>query len=489
MEKCKFCQAELEENSTVCPVCGKDNAAEEENVELSAGAEPAVEEEAAAQEAPAEEAPAEEVPAEEVPAEEKKSPVKAALAVISVLAVVALLVALVIGGSKKESPQPVEETSEAVEETVEATIPADGNPDDETCKGTYSADDEAVIAAHDLVIATAGENELTLGQLQVYYWMEVRNFLNNYGAYAAYFGMDIQQPLETQSCGVTDIPMTWQQYFLGAALNSWHTYSAMTAEAQKAGFAMQPEYQQIMDNLVTDLENGAKQNNLGSAEDVLHKSLGNAVTLEDYRAFMERYYHGYGYFSDMQKDYEPTEEMLEAFFQEHKGEYEDAGLTQEDIYVNVRHILVMPQAAEGAEEADEAAWTEAEKKAEEVYKQWKDGEKTEDSFAALAAEHSQDPGSQNNGGLYTDVARGQMVEAFDAWCFDPERQVGDHGIVKTNYGYHIMFFSGSRPVWVERARNDYLQEKTNEVLGAAVAKYPMTVQYSQILLGRVDMNA
>ena len=30
MEKCKFCQAELEENVTLCPACGKDNAEAEE---------------------------------------------------------------------------------------------------------------------------------------------------------------------------------------------------------------------------------------------------------------------------------------------------------------------------------------------------------------------------------------------------------------------------------------------------------------------------
>ena len=33
-----------------------------------------------------------------------------------------------------------------------------------------------------------------------------------------------------------------------------------------------------------------------------------------------------------------------------------------------------------------------------------------------------------------------MVDAFDKWCFDEARQPGDHGIVKTSYGYHIMYF-------------------------------------------------
>ena len=29
MKKCKYCQADLEENTTLCPSCGRDNAAEE----------------------------------------------------------------------------------------------------------------------------------------------------------------------------------------------------------------------------------------------------------------------------------------------------------------------------------------------------------------------------------------------------------------------------------------------------------------------------
>ncbi len=482
MENCKFCGAELKEDSTICPACGKDNAVTEE-----------IEKEAV----PVEETPVEAaVPAaeetDEVPETkeaEKKSPVKAALAVISVLAVVALLVAMIVGGSKKTVPDATpEDVLEELAETVEATIPADGNPDDETCKGSYTAEDDAVIAAHDVVIATAGENQLTLGQLQVHYWMEVRNFLNNYGAYAAYFGLDYQQPLDTQMCGVTDTPMTWQQYFLGAALSAWHTQSSMASEAVKAGFELKPEFQQFIDGTEEELDDGAKQNGLESADDLLHRSLGGAVTVDDYKQFITRYYYTVDYINHIQEENEPTEEMLEAFFKEHQNEYEDNGLTQEDVYVNVRHILVIPAVPEGAEEADEAAWAEAEKKAQEIYQQWQDGEMTEDSFAALAGEHSEDPGSKDNGGLYTDVSQGQMVETFDAWCFDPARQIGDHGIVKTNYGYHIMFFSGSRPLWVDYARSDFLQEKSDELIKSALEKYPQTVNYSDILLSKVNLG-
>ena len=60
----------------------------------------------------------------------------------------------------------------------------------------------------------------------------------------------------------------------------------------------------------------------------------------------------------------------------------------------------------------------------------------------MAEEHSEDPGSASNGGLYENVHKGQMVAEFNDWCFDPARAVGDYEVVKTDYGYHLIYFSG-----------------------------------------------
>ena len=68
------------------------------------------------------------------------------------------------------------------------------------------------------------------------------------------------------------------------------------------------------------------------------------------------------------------------------------------------------------------------------------GDKTEESFAALATEKTEDTGSQSTGGLYERVYKGQMVKAFENWCFDAARKAGDTGIVESDYGYHVMYF-------------------------------------------------
>ena len=113
---------------------------------------------------------------------------------------------------------------------------------------------------------------------------------------------------------------------------------------------------------------------------------------------------------------------------------------------NVRHILAAFEGGSYDSNTGVTTYTDDEKAAakaaaEEIYNEWKNGAATEDSFAALANEKSDD-GDGTTGGLYVDVYPGQMVAAFEDWCFD-DRKVGDTGIVETEYGYHIMFYAGN----------------------------------------------
>lgn len=462
MKTCKFCNAELPEGTTVCPSCGKDNA---EKQTLSAG--------------------------------------KTALAIAAVAAVLILSAAVLFGMQSKaqsteENTITLEETVDASEETVAPTetvpptIPADGNPDDVTCKGTYTAEDEAVVAARDKVVATAGEHELTLSQLQVYYWMEVRNFMSQYGAYAAYFGLDINQSLDTQICTMMEGNPTWQQFFLSNALNSWHNYRAVSAEADLNGFQMEELQTQALENAAAELDEAAKANGYESGIDMVHASLGAAAELEDYTYFMELYYKANGYYNQLSKQFAPTQEELEAYYEEHAEGYAASGITKDSRSVNVRHILIYPEGADGSniftEEFSEDAWAAGEASAQALLEQFLAGEQTEEAFAALANEHSQDPGSNQNGGLYEGVTEGEMVQAFNDWCFDASRQPGDTGIVKTEYGYHVMYFCGSTSLWQQYVESDYISEKTSALADEIVAQFPLTVQYGDILLALSELR-
>lgn len=490
MEKCKYCGAELEENARFCTECGKEIGEESLQQNIS---DPTCDADNA-QQMTAQEAA--EVSADAIvealeTAKKKKTPVaKIALAVISVVVVLAVLVGIVLSGKTPADTQNQLEQPDA-EETTEATIPADGNPDDVTCKGTYTADDAAVIAARDVVVATCGAHELTVGQLQAAYWMEVSNFLNAYGSYASYYGLDYTQPLDTQLCYLTEQQMTWQQFFLEAALNSWLQYNALTDEAVAKGFQPSEEMLEFLDNAESNLAETAADNGYENVEDMIHKILGNAATVQDYMDYVQNYYWSYEYYNFLVESAQPTEEDLENYFAANEDTYAQNGITKDSVSVDVRHILIYPEGADSAtvrtEEFSEESWAAGKENAETILNEWLAGDKTEESFAALAQQHSGDPGSAANGGLYTGVTEGQMVQSFNDWCFDASRQIGDYGIVQTEYGYHIMYFCGSNPLWRDHAQADYVNEMSNQAVTEICEAVSLNVDYSKILLALVTI--
>ena len=102
--------------------------------------------------------------------------------------------------------------------------------------------------------------------------------------------------------------------------------------------------------------------------------------------------------------------------------------------INSRHILFATDTY-GSEEAALA-------KAEEILAQWESGEKTAASFGKLAFQYTDDMGSLYTYGLYENTYKDSFVAEYDAWIFDESREVGDTAIVKTDYGYHIIYFEG-----------------------------------------------
>ena len=114
--------------------------------------------------------------------------------------------------------------------------------------------------------------------------------------------------------------------------------------------------------------------------------------------------------------------------------------------VNVRHIL---KAFTGGTTDENGNTVYPKESMEKAYAEitalqelWVTNGKTVENFIELAELNSDDGGSAMNGGLYEDVYPGQMVPAFNNWCFDEARQTGDYTVVETEYGYHLMYFVG-----------------------------------------------
>ena len=461
---CKYCNAELTEETSVCPVCGKEqNEAEETTLEVVEN----TAEEVAEVEQTTEETVASTETEETAETENKETvkatPGKITAAVIAIVLVAALLISLLAGGfSGGKGAAPTEGTVAA---TVPVEVPSNGDSTSALCKETYTVSDEDAIAARDTVVATMGDKVLTNGELQAYYWMEVSLFLQEYGSYAEYIGLDLYTPFDKQVTEMGETPMSWQQFFLDSAIYTWKTYQSMEMESEAVNFEMPEERRAELEALPDGLKQTAADAGMTSVDELVAQNIGGGATLEDYVNYVQTYYQGMSYYYDLYEALNPSDAEVEAYFDENAEYYAEGNITKDAKYVDVRHVLLQPEGGERGEDGypvfTDEAWEACRQKAEEIYNQWQAGDKSEDSFAQLAKDNSED-GNAATGGLYENVYKGQMVAEFESWCFDDARQVGDHGLVKTAYGYHIMFFSGSRPVQYANVRHVLLQPEGGE---------------------------
>ena len=148
--------------------------------------------------------------------------------------------------------------------------------------------------------------------------------------------------------------------------------------------------------------------------------------------------------------------------------------------VNVRHILVKFEGGTTDSTTGTTTYSDEEKnaakeKAEEILDEWMSGDATEDSFAALANEKSDD-GDGTTGGLYENVYPGQMVSSFNDWCFDASRQSGNTGIIESEYGYHVMYFVGKSSTTYRdyQIESELRSTDAQEWYDATVEAVPMT---------------
>lgn len=467
---CKKCGQPLDEGQTLCPSCGEDNKVKKPRKKLSK---------------------------------------KAKISIIAISVVVALLLSVVGVGLYLINPWQTEIGQRKVYVTSE-----------------YWSN-----AARDTVVATMGEYELTNSRLQVFYWIQIVNMINRYieqyGSYASYYiPFNWEASLSDQIYNEKD-GMTWEQYFLGAAINSWHNYQALADAAQKAGFQLSKEDREYLAGLRGAVEKQAKEEKFESVDALLQANLGTTVTYADYYYYEELYRISDSYYNELVSKLAFTDGEMEEYFKENEEALKQYGVTKdsgnlvdfrnilikpvpiqdddgndilddicweeckykaeaimegikyteltEDLFaslaeikstdkysadkgglyqyigkndlamVDVRHILVMPKGGTKDDSGNitysEAEWEACRIAAQALLDQYLAGEQTEKAFGELANAHSEDQnGKVTNGGLYADVELGDMVQPFEDWIFDSARTPGETGLVKTPYGYHVMYF-------------------------------------------------
>ena len=166
----------------------------------------------------------------------------------------------------------------------------------------------------------------------------------------------------------------------------------------------------------------------------------------------------------------PPEEIA-AYYAAHSSEYEQGEQVQ------AQHILIRLDADAGAAEQEKAR-----KSIAMIQERLKKG----DSFADLAAQYSEDPGSKNKGGNLGYFGRGQLVKEFEDACFATKPgEISEP--VRTGFGWHLVHVldrKAPEKLALEQVSKEIeakLKAQRNEqalkkLIAELKTKYPVTVK-------------
>lgn len=434
---CRYCGARMKKDSKICPTCGKSNA-----------------------------------PGKVAKERKKQRNKKIAIVTAAIVLAVAILVPTVYF-------------------TVKGILWLN-RPNDVYYHDSYTATKEEVVAARDTVVATMGEHKLTSAQLQVFYWAQVYDVINYYASQNMLsFVMDLKTPLDQQIFD-EETGMTWQQKFLEEALGTWKEYTLLAEKAQKEGFQLPEEQEEYLKNLESSLEESAKKAGYISVNNYLSVIMCPSCTFEDYAAYVRLYYTANTYLDQWQRDSEVTDAEMETYFSENenilKAQY---GVTKDSgLLTSVRHILVRVEGGKTNEDGEtvysDEEWAAAKKEALALLDEWKAGKMTEDSFAALANKKSDDAQS---GGLFVGINKSsQYPKNWLDWALHKDRTPGETGLVKTEAGYHVMYYVNSEEGWTYYSRNGIQATKAGEMVEKLLEENTLVTDYQQITLVFQDLS-
>lgn len=414
----------------------------------------------------------------------------------NVILLVFLLSALLAGCGKQTSIKAEIPTAAAETETTTQapTVPPDGNPNDVTCKGSYTA--EVLNTASP--VAAAGEGTLSAQALQSFYALEVFDYLSRQPEVLP----DLTHGLDTQPCPIDTAVNSWQQYFLKQALHRWHAASALRQKSQADGLpveeAFQPDpekYEECMTDMPADkilyrYEKAYSPNSMHQAyldamegtlselaaqfgySDAAQMAQAMGTDLPSLTEAANTYNFGYMYLTTM-GDYLLPEDAQEAV--------SDNTSTP---WVNIRHILLKPEDA-----ADEKSWDNREKEAEKLLSSWQRSFRTgEGSFAEMAYANSQEEATVKLGGEYDRVTQGQLPEDLAAWCFDPERQAGEATVLRNEQGIHMLYLAKQGTQAQSQAEDAAFAQNLRDFAAQAMEDCPLTVSYDKITLQAPELS-
>lgn len=259
------------------------------------------------------------------------------------------------------------------------------------------------------------------------------SYLNQYGAYLGYFGLDMSRDVDTQMYSET---MTWGDYFDELAVQNIARNKGLEKEARAEGFSYDvtgdyDEYREALKEAASEAGTSVKS--------YLKELYGPYATESRVKPYLEESFYVGAYSESIAEELSPSEEEIQKYYEENASTYDSIDYYR--IEVNAELPTEPTELADPVEPEENEAENGGEEGGEETYQ-------PSEAEIAAAMEEAKAEADKLEATVMTDgelIANAKMSTAsylLTDWLFAEERKQGDTTVIEdsTNHKYYVMGF-------------------------------------------------
>ncbi len=293
-----------------------------------------------------------------------------------------------------------------------------------------------------------GDVKVSSAEFAYYYaaqYQQMSYMENYYSQQGVSLGFDTTISPDDPSNTTTDADgntITWDKYFLDAAVNQAQFVEAYYGEAVKNGVTLSEDEQKEINETIEEYRTSAAENNF-SINAYLKANFGAGFNEKLFKEQLEKETLAHNYYDDQQSAFTAgiTDEEIEKEYTDNKKNYD---------YADVRYFAftyTTLSASEGETEDELKARQTASNdkllaKAKEVYAKVKDADSLIEAAKAYKNEGSDTPSDSDvttlTGHITYSTAKSNLTEKGADWLFDAGRKAGDTTLIEGDTAAYIL---------------------------------------------------
>lgn len=285
--------------------------------------------------------------------------------------------------------------------------------------------------------ATVNGEKISRVEFDFNYSVARSSYLNQYGAYLSYFGMNMSGDIDSQMFSNS---LTWGDYFDELTIQSIARNQAMKKEAQAENFVydVAEDYRKFQETLKESASNAGS-----TVKDYLKELYGPYATESRLKPYLEESFYVSAYGELIAERLTPSQEEIQNYYDENTANYDSVD------YYSVTVDAELP--TEPTELADPVEPEEGE---EEGAEGAEGGDGTEETYQPSEAEiaaamekakteaDSLEAAVMTEGELNANARQAAVSSLISGWLFDEERKQGDTTVIEdsANHRYYVVGF-------------------------------------------------